>query len=75
MKEKMPDVLGHFSLKKKIFVLLFISEKTADISRRHHSFPCEMTSEQRAQKFYTDVVHCPELGNGSDWSCCERNLL
>ena len=29
-------------------------EKTADISRRYHWLPCEMTSEKQAQKFHTD---------------------
>ena len=33
-----------------------VPEETADISRRHHWFPREMTSEERAQKFYTDDV-------------------
>ena len=31
-------------------------EKTAEISRRHGWFPCEMVSEERAQKFHTDDV-------------------
>ena len=31
-------------------------EKTADITRRHHWFPREMTSEKRVQKFHTDDV-------------------
>ena len=31
-----------------------LPEKTADISRRHHWFPREMTSGKRAQKFNTD---------------------
>ena len=35
-------------------ILLSLQEKTADISRRHHWFPREMTSEKRAQKFHTD---------------------
>ena len=35
-------------------MLLPSPEKTADISRRHHWFPREMTSEKRAQKFHTD---------------------
>ena len=37
-------------------------EKTADISRRHYWFPCEMTSEKRAQKFHTDDVTLPRSG-------------
>ena len=35
-------------------ILLPLQEKTADISRRHHWFPREMTSEKQAQKFHTD---------------------
>ena len=40
-----------------VHALLFFrafTEKTADISRRHHWFPRERTSEKRAQKFHTD---------------------
>ena len=29
-------------------------EKTADIWRRYHWFPRQMTSEERSQKFHTD---------------------
>ena len=29
-------------------------EETAGTLRPHHWFPCEMTSEKRAQKFHTD---------------------
>ena len=39
-------------------------EKTADISRRYHWFPREMTSEKRAQKFHDlalRVLSCPSL--------------
>ena len=36
-----------------------VPEKTADILRRHHWFPREMTSEKRAQKFHTDDVSLP----------------
>ena len=42
-------------------------EKTANISRRYHWFPREMTSEVRAQKFNTDDDHYPDLCNASDW--------
>ena len=31
-------------------------EKTANIWRRHHWFPCKMTSEKWAQKFHTDYL-------------------
>ena len=52
----------------KLFALLFKwLEKTADISRRHHRFPLEMTSEKRAQKFHTDDASPADLGSASDW--------
>lgn len=43
----------------------------------HDWFPRGMTSEQRLQKFHTDDVNYPHLGQGvsSDWPCRERNLL
>ena len=46
-------------------------------SQGHHCFPRGMTSEQRLQKFRTDDVNSPHLGQGgsSDWPCGERNLL
>ena len=31
-------------------------EKTAEISRRHHCFPREMTSEEQMQKLHTDIL-------------------
>ena len=31
-----------------------VPDKTAEISRRHHWFPNEMTPEKRAKKFHTD---------------------
>ena len=37
-------------------------EKTTDISRRHHWFPSEVTSEKRALKFYTEDVSLPRSG-------------
>ena len=36
-------------------------EKTADIPRRHW-FSCQMTSEERRQKFHTDNVSLPRSG-------------
>ena len=50
--------------------------KTADISRRHHWFPCEMTSEKRVQKFHTDeATDYPDLGSVSDWlKICFKNF-
>ena len=41
-------------LRTIVFPRLHQPEKTADISRRHHWSPREMTSEKRAQKFHTD---------------------
>ena len=38
------------------------TEKTADISRLCHWFPCEMTSEKQAQKFHTDEASLPRSG-------------
>ena len=37
-------------------------EKTADIWRRYHWFPREMTSEKPAQKFHTDDASLPRSG-------------
>ena len=37
-------------------------EKTADIWRRYYCFPLQMTSEKRAQKFYTDDASLPISG-------------
>ena len=42
-------------------------EKTADIWRRFHWFPRQMTSENRAQKFHTYEASLPDLGSTSDW--------
>ena len=38
-------------------------KKTADIPRRQHWFPLEITSEKRSQRFHTDDASLP----GSDW--------
>ena len=38
------------------------TEKTDDISRRHHWFPRKRTSEKKAQKFHTDDVSLPRSG-------------
>ena len=37
-------------------------EKTADIWRRYHWFPRQMTSEKRAQIFHTDDASLPRSG-------------
>ena len=52
-------------------------EKTADIWRRYHWFPRQMTSEKRAQIFHTDDASLlyPGLGSATDWSCRVRNLI
>ena len=42
-------------------------EKTINISRRHHWFPREMTSEKRAQKLHTMKRHCPDLVSTYNW--------
>ena len=36
--------------------------KKADIWRRYHWFPRQMTSEKRAQKFHADDVSLPRSG-------------
>ena len=41
--------------------LVHLPDKTADISRRHHWFPRELTSEKRVHKFHTDDVPLPIL--------------
>ena len=33
--------------------------KAASILQHHHLFPCEMTSEERAQTFHTDDMSLP----------------
>ena len=43
------------------------SLKIADILRDHPWFPCEMTSEERQQKFHTDT--------SSVWNFCARFLV
>ena len=43
------------------------SAKTANIALRHQRFPREMTFEERAQKFYTDDLHYPDMGSASAW--------
>ena len=52
--------------------------KTADISRRHHWIPREMTSEKRAQKFHSDDVSLriyPDQCSAFVWSCCMGNFF
>ena len=34
-------------------------EKTANISWRHHWFPCKVMSEEQVQKFHTDDASPP----------------
>ena len=43
-------------------LLLMKPEKTADIWRRYHWFPLQMTSEKRAQKSYTYDAPLPRSG-------------
>ena len=33
-----------------------------------------MASEERLQKFHTDDVHYPDLGNASDWSMLQGKI-
>ena len=49
-------------------------QKTDDISRCHHWFPREMTSEKWLQKFHLMTRHYRDMGNSSDWSCHGGNL-
>ena len=49
-------------------------QKTDDISRCHHWFPREMTSEKCLQKFHLMTRHYRDMGNSSDWSCHGGNL-
>ena len=52
-----------FISKFKGFLLLSQPEKTANILRHRHWFPCEMTPEEPAQKFHTDDVLLSIEGN------------
>ena len=50
------------------FRQFYQSEKTDDISRSHQRFPPELTSEKRAQKFYTDEAFLTQIWvSASDW--------
>ena len=42
---------------------ILLPEKPSDISRCHHSFPCELTCEKREQKFLPD---CPDLNSAPE---------
>ena len=42
-------------------------EKSADISRRHHLFTREMTSEIERRNSIMMTCHYPDLGSASDW--------
>ena len=41
--------------------------RTRPTTGRDHLFPCEMTSEKRAQKFILMACHYPGLDSASDW--------
>ena len=41
--------------------------RTRPTTGRDHLFPCEMTSEKRAQKFILMACHYPDLDSASDW--------
>ena len=53
------------------------TDKTANISRRHHWFPPQMKSEKRAKKFPTDkTIDYLDLGSDASlvWNFCARFL-
>ena len=54
-------------MQKKLHFKKCQPEKTADIWRRYHWFPRQMTSEKRAQKFHTDDSSLSRSGQCSDW--------
>ena len=44
-------------------ILFSFSTILARATQRRHWVPCEMTSEERAQKFHTDARHSPDQGS------------
>ena len=48
--------------------LLSLSNLSLWKQRRHHPFPCEMTSDKWLQKFDNDDASLPDLGSASDWT-------
>ena len=56
---------------EKLFRTKYQPENTADISRLHHWFPREMTSENSCEKgglnFHTDDAQNSDLGSAFDW--------
>ena len=63
-------------LKLHFMTFSFYPEKTADIWRRYHWSPRQMTSEKRALKFHTDDASLPRSGYiASDWSCHVGSLF
>lgn len=42
------------------------TKKTADISRLHDWYSCEVTSKELQEKFHTDDISLPT--NASEWS-------
>ena len=47
---------------KSVWYKVPLPEKTADIWRHYHWFPCQVTSEKRAQKFRTNDTSLPRSG-------------
>ena len=45
------SIMLHTNLSTKPLSSQFIIERRVDISRRHHWFPCDMTSDKRTQQF------------------------
>ena len=43
------------------------SKKTANTALRHQRFSHERTFEERAQKFYRNDLHYPDMGSASAW--------
>ena len=62
VREKRKEMHLHVVWACCSFLWVTEPEKTADISRCHHLFPPEMTSEEREQKFCTDDVSLSRFG-------------
>ena len=52
---------------EQVLIILAWETEKADISRRHHCFPREMTSEKERRNSILMVRHYPDLGSASDW--------
>ena len=65
----------HISRCQKIFKFVRKTSLRKQPISRHHWFPLEMMSEERAQKFHNDDVSLPRSGSASNWLCRVANLL